>query len=64
MRLTNFKLTRLKIGRLQIEVATAACIPRPRLSEIENGHAKPRPDELRRLALELGVTVEALLDEG
>ena len=56
MRLTQIKLRRLERGLLQIELAQRAHINRGRLSEIENGHLQPRPDELERIAqvLELG----------
>ena len=62
MKLTTIKLQRLKQGRLQIETAREAKIARARLSEIENGHVAPRPDELQRLARVLGVSASSLID--
>lgn len=58
--LTKIKLTRLKAGKLQIEVAQSARIARSRLSEIENGHVTPKPDESARLAAALGCPISAL----
>ena len=64
MKLTRLKLIRLQQGRLQIDVAAHAAIPRPRLSELENGHVRPKPEELARLALALRVPAHSLLDDG
>lgn len=61
MRLTPFKLHRLRAGLLQIELANRTKIARCRLSEIECGHIKPRPDEVERIALALGVAITALV---
>lgn len=63
MRLTKYKLLRLELGRLQLDVARAAGISTPRLSLIENGHVAPRPDEVAKLAAVLGVP-RALLTGG
>lgn len=61
MRLTACKLRRLERGLLQIDLARKAKISRGRLSEIENGHIVPRPDELHRLARALAVPTATLL---
>ena len=63
MRLTKIKLRRLERDLLQVDVARRAGIGRSRLSEIECGHAAPRPDELVRIARALGVDVGLLLPE-
>ncbi len=55
MRLTKTKLARLQANVLQIDLARRADINRARLSEIENGHCRPRPEELRRIANVLGI---------
>lgn len=60
MPLTSIKLARLRADRRQVEVVLATGIPRARYSEIECGYIQPRPDELERLAVVLGVSVEAL----
>ena len=63
MRLTKMKLRRLERGFLQVELAHRANIARCRLSELENGHIEPRPDEIERLASALNVSVESLVAE-
>lgn len=60
MRLTGIKLRRLEAGLLQVELAQRVHIARCRLSEIENGHVHPRPDELERIAAALGVSTNDL----
>lgn len=62
MKLTAIKLHRQRAGLLQIETAIQAQIARARLSEIENGHLRARPDEIERLAKVLGVEPGALIE--
>ena len=59
-RLTELKLSRLRRGVRQMDVAFAAHIAQPRLSMLENGYVEPRLDELERLAMALETSVEAL----
>lgn len=51
----DFKIARIKQGRKQLELARETNIHATRLSKIENGWEKPRPDELSaiRQALKL-----------
>jgi len=58
--LTNLKLQRLRSRMLQIQLATRAGISRSRLSELEQGHVQPRPDEIARLASVLKVRPRSL----
>ncbi len=64
MRLTQIKLRRLEAGLLQIDLAQRAGIARCRLSELENGHIQPSPDDLARIAAALGVAIESLCQGG
>lgn len=63
-RLTQFKVRRLELDKLQLEVALRAGINVGRLSLIENGHVDPRPDEITRIAAALNVPVESLTGVG
>ncbi len=58
--LTTILRIRLEAGLAQWQVAQQAGIRAPRLSEIERERVLPTPDELTRLALALGVEVQAL----
>jgi transcriptional regulator with XRE-family HTH domain len=58
--LSPIKRVRLEQGRQQFQVAAACGLHPARLSLIETGRARPRPDELQRLADVLGVSVTAL----
>jgi transcriptional regulator with XRE-family HTH domain len=62
VKLTPLKLRRLERALLQIEVAQRAGIARSRLSELENGHVRPRLGELERLGRTLGIAADALSD--
>lgn len=59
--LSPLKLCRFAAGLLQPVVAKRAQIGCMRLAEIENGRSQPRPDELERLAVVLGVSQDDLL---
>ncbi len=61
MRWTSVKLRRFERGMMQMEVAKRAEITCGRLAEIENGSAEPKPDELQRIALVLGVPTHHLV---
>ena len=61
MRLSTVKLRRFERHLLQMQLAKRADIPCRRLAEIENGIAEPQPDELQRIAVELGVPLHQLL---
>lgn len=63
MRLTTMKLCRFERGVMQLDLAKRADITYRRLSEIENGEARPQPDELERIAAALDVPLDALLAE-
>lgn len=58
--LSPIKRIRLEQGRLQFQVAAAAGIHAARLSVIETGRAQPKPEEVARIAIALGVAVDAL----
>ena len=60
MRLTTVKLCRFERGVMQLELAKRADIAYRRLSEIENGEAEARPEELQRIAAVLDVPLDAL----
>ena len=49
------KLERIKQGRKQLEIAHVTGIHATRLSKIENGWEKPRPDELASIQRALGI---------
>lgn len=61
MKWTSVKLRRFERGLLQMEVAKRAEIACGRLAEIENGQVEPRPEELQRIALVLGVPTQRLI---
>ncbi len=61
MQLTSLRLRRFERGLLQMVVAKRAEMSCGRLSEIENGRAEPRPDELQRIAQVLGLSPQHLL---
>jgi transcriptional regulator with XRE-family HTH domain len=61
MKLTPLKRLRFERGLLQIDFANSVGIERSRMSLLENGHVRPRADELRRIAGALGVSIDALL---
>ena len=48
----------------QQELAGLAGVTKPNISRLENGHQKPRPRTVRRLAAALGVAPEELVDWG
>ncbi len=60
MQRNAIRLQRVLAGLKQIQLAQAARISCPRLSQIECGYVPPRPDELARLAKVLGVDVNVL----
>ena len=61
MRFTSVKLRRFESRLLQVEVAKRADIPCGRLAEIENGRVEPQPEELRRIAAVLEMSIQHLL---
>lgn len=58
--ISQAKLIRLLRGRTQFSVAAEAEIHPSRLSLIENRRVEPSEDELKRLAVVLQTTTEAL----
>jgi transcriptional regulator with XRE-family HTH domain len=44
----------------QAELAQATGMPRPSLTRIENGHTRPRPATIRKLAAQLDVSPQWL----
>ncbi|MCG8400857.1 MAG: helix-turn-helix domain-containing protein [Firmicutes bacterium] len=57
------KLTKLRGGLSQAELAKKAGVPQSAISEIEAGKRVPRADTLHKLATALGVKVSDLLEE-
>ena len=60
MELTSLKYARLRLGKPQVVIAQRADMHPSRLSRAENGHRPLSADELQRVAIALGVTLEAL----
>lgn len=60
MNWTMLKIRRFQRGLLQLEVAKRAAIPCGRLSQLENGSAEPRPEELQRIAAVLKIAPQLL----
>jgi len=58
--LTNLKHKRMLRGEKQWDLAQRTNIPNYRLSNLENGRAEPKPEELSILAEALGVSVAEL----
>jgi len=56
-KLTNLKHKRMVRGDKQWDLAQKTGIPNYRLSNLENGRAEPKPEELSILADVLGVSV-------
>jgi HTH-type transcriptional regulator / antitoxin HipB len=46
----TLRMTRLRYGLKQYEVANRAGLRQPELSQIENGHVTPTADKLHRIA--------------
>lgn len=61
---TRVREVRVAAQRRQIEVATLAGLSQARLSLIENGWQRARPDELARVAEVLGCSPRDLLEPG
>ena len=59
-KLKRLKIERLKQGVKQWDLSQKTSIPNYRLSNLETGRAKPKPEELSILAAALGVTVEEI----
>jgi len=59
-KLKRLKIKRLQEGVKQWDLAQKTGIPNYRLSNLENGRAEPKPEELSILATALGVTVEEI----
>ncbi|MCZ6876690.1 MAG: helix-turn-helix transcriptional regulator [Acidobacteria bacterium] len=58
--MTNLKLTRMVLGLKQWDLSQKTGIPNYRISNLENGRASPKPEELSILAQALGTTPAAL----
>jgi len=56
----KLKLTRITKHISQWDLSQQTGIPNYRISLIENGRVKPKPEELTLLAEALGTTVEAI----
>jgi len=63
MPLTPLRLARLKRDLTQFRLAVEAHVATGRVSMYERGLLEPTPDEKRRLADALGMTVEQLFPE-
>jgi len=59
-KLTNLKHKRMFLGWKQWDLAQKSGIPNYKISNLENGRAEPKPEELSILAAALGVTVEEI----
>lgn len=51
----ELKIARIRQGRKQLDLARSTGIHATRLSKIENGWERPRPDELKRIAAALNL---------
>jgi len=58
--ITNLKLKRMVLGVRQWDLSRKSDIPNYRISNLENGRAAPKPEELEALAKALGTTTEAI----
>lgn len=56
----KLKFRRISQGEKQWDLARKTGIPNYRISNLENGRAEPKPEELSILAAALGVTVEEI----
>ncbi len=56
-KLKRLKIERLKQGVKQWDLSQKTSIPNYRISNLENGRAEPKPEELSILADVLGVSV-------
>jgi len=59
-KLKRLKIRRLQEGVKQWDLSQKTGIPNYRLSNLENGRAEPKPEELEALAKALGTTTEAI----
>ncbi len=56
----KLKFERISQGEKQWDLARKTGIPNYRISNLENGRAEPKPEELSILAEALGVSVEEI----
>ena len=59
----NLKIARILKGISQWDLSQKTGIPNYRISLIENGRVKPKPEELRALAEALQTTPQAIKEE-
>ena len=58
----RLRAARRVAGMSQADVARGSGIPKPRISQYENGHIRPSVTSLGRLAAAIGVSKASLLD--